>query len=107
GVSMLLRSRRAGNFASLKRPLSAIVLALLGCATASAQPQELRFQFDPSTTKITFTLGDILHTVRGSFKLKKGDVEYNVGTKSIVGTVTVDATSGESGNRRRDRKMHK
>jgi polyisoprenoid-binding protein YceI len=104
---MLLRSRRAGNFASLNRPLSAIVLALLGCATTSAQPQELRFQFDPSATKITFTLGDILHTVRGSFKLKKGDVEDNVGTKSIVGTVTVDATSGESGNRSRDRKMHK
>lgn len=104
---MLLRSRRAGTFASLNRPLSAIVLALLGCAAASAQPQELRFQFDPSTTKITFTLGDILHTVRGSFKLKQGDVRYSVGTKSIVGTVTVDATSGESGNHSRDRKMHK
>jgi polyisoprenoid-binding protein YceI len=104
---MLLRPRRAGNFASLNRPLSAIVLALFGCATAFAQPQELRFQFDPSTTKITFTLGDILHTVRGSFKLKRGKVEYNVGTKSIAGTLTVDATSGESGNHSRDRKMHK
>src|ERR1700674_4675852 len=104
---MSLRSRRAGNFASLNRPLSAILLALVGCATAFAQPQELRFQFAPSTTKITFTLGDILHTVRGSFKLKQGDVEYSVGTKSVRGTLTVDATSGESGNRSRDRKMHK
>src|ERR1700719_628148 len=104
---MLMRSHRAGALASLNYPLSAIVLALLGCATASAQPQELRFQFDPSTTKITFTLGDILHTVRGSFKLKQGDVEHNVGTKSVRGTLTVDATSGESGNRSRDRKMHK
>jgi polyisoprenoid-binding protein YceI len=104
---MLLRSLRARNFASTNRPLGAIVLALFGCATAFAQPQELRFQFDPSTTKITFTLGDILHTVRGSFRLKQGDVRYNGGTKSIVGTVTVDATSGESGNHSRDRKMHK
>jgi len=104
---MSLRSRRAANFASLNRPLSVIVFALLGSATVLAQPQELRFQFDPSTTKITFALGDILHTVRGSFKLKQGDVRYNVGTKSTVGTLTVDATSGESGNRSRDRKMHK
>jgi len=104
---MLKRSRRAGNLASFNHPLSAIVLALLGCATAFAQPQELRFQFDPSTTKITFTLGDILHTVRGSFRLKQGDVKYNVGTRSIAGTLTVDATSGESGNHSRDRKMHK
>lgn len=104
---MLLHSRRAGNFASLDRPLSAIVLALFSCATAFAQPQELRFQFDPSTTKITFTLGDILHTVRGSFKLKQGEVQYNVEKKSVGGTTTVDATSGDSGNRSRDRKMHK
>src|ERR1700730_5070955 len=99
---MLMRSRPAGNSASLNHPLNAIVLALLGCAAAFAQPQGLRFQFDTSTTKITFTLGDILHTVRGSFKLKQGDVKYSVWTKSTVGTVTVDATSGESGNHSRD-----
>lgn len=83
------------------------VLAFLCCAAAGAQSQELRLQFDPSKTTIAFTLGDILHTVHGSFQLKTGDVDYKVGTKSVSGSLIVDATSGQSGNHSRDRKMHK
>jgi polyisoprenoid-binding protein YceI len=98
---------RFGGFTSLQRTLSVIVLAFWSCAAASAQPQELRFQFDPSRTTITFTLGDILHTVHGSFKLKQGNVEYNPATRSVNGNLVVDATSGQSGNKSRDRKMHK
>ena len=104
---MFLRWCRAGDFASLNRMLSAIVLAFSCSAAAFAQPQELRLQFDPSKTTIAFTLGDILHTVHGSFQLKQGDVRYNIVTMSVEGTLVVDATSGQSGNRSRDHKMHK
>jgi polyisoprenoid-binding protein YceI len=34
-------------------------------------------------------------------------VDYKVGTKSVSGSLIVDATSGQSGNHSRDRKMHK
>src|ERR1700719_3656287 len=104
---MFLRWCRAGDFASSNRMLSAIVLAFSCSAAAFAQPQELRLQFDPSKTTIAFTLGDILHTVHGSFQLKQGDVKYNLSTKSVSGNLIVDATSGQSGNHSRDRKMHK
>jgi polyisoprenoid-binding protein YceI len=104
---MFLRWCRAGDFASSNRMLSAIVLAFSCSAAAFAQPQELRLQFDPSKTTIAFTLGDILHTVHGSFQLKQGDVRYNIVTMSVEGTLVVDATSGQSGNRSRDHKMHK
>jgi polyisoprenoid-binding protein YceI len=97
---------RAGNIASSNRSLNAILLAFFCCA-ATAQPQELRLQFDPSKTTIAFTLGDILHTVHGSFQLKQGEVKYNLATKSVSGNLIVDATSGQSGNRSRDHKMHK
>jgi polyisoprenoid-binding protein YceI len=98
---------RAGNITLSNRPVVAIVVAFFCCVSAVAQSQELRLEFDPSKTTIAFTLGDILHTVHGSFRLKQGDVEYNRSTKSVSGNLVVDATSGQSGNRSRDRKMHK
>ena len=74
---------------------------------ASAQTQELKLKFSPATTSIRFTLGDTLHTVHGSFNLKSGEVGYDPGTGAIHGSLVVDATSGQSNNRMRDRRMHR
>ena len=104
---MFARLNRNVTVALSSRWLIANLLSILCCAAATAQSQELRLQFDPSKTTIAFTLGDILHTVHGSFQLKRGDVEYKIAAKSVSGNLIVDATSGQSGNRSRDRKMHK
>jgi polyisoprenoid-binding protein YceI len=104
---MFARLNRNVNAALSSRWLIANLLAILCCAAATAQSQELRLQFDPSKTTIAFTLGDILHTIHGSFQLKSGDVQYKITAKSVSGNLIVDATSGQSGNRSRDRKMHK
>ena len=56
---------------------------------------------------MNFTLGDILHTVHGSFKLKRGTVKFDPTTGHASGLVMVDATSGNSGSNARDHKMHK
>ena len=82
-------------------------LLLFPSLTPLAQSQELRLQFSPSTTTVNFTLGDILHTVHGSFHLKSGDLQYDAGTAAVRGSLVVDATSGQSGNRIRDRRMHR
>jgi polyisoprenoid-binding protein YceI len=82
-------------------------LALLPLSIpARAQSSELRFQFSPANTIIKFTLGDIWHTVHGSFQLKRGDVEYEI-NETVRGALVADATSGTSGNRSRDRRMHR
>jgi polyisoprenoid-binding protein YceI len=81
-------------------------LFLLG-SIASAQSQELRLQFSPATTSISFTLGDTLHTVHGSFSLKSGEVGYDSARAAAHGSLVVDATSGQSGNHMRDRRMHR
>ena len=73
----------------------------------NAQAPELTLRFAPSTTRITFTLGDIVHTVHGSFNLLSGEVEYDPKTTALRGRLVVDATSGQSGNRIRDRRMHR
>jgi polyisoprenoid-binding protein YceI len=86
------------------RPL---VLLLLASLAVRARGQELTLQFVPSTTNITFTLGDLVHTVHGSFNLKSGEVQYDPATWGVHGILVVDATSGQSRNRIRDRRMHR
>jgi polyisoprenoid-binding protein YceI len=82
------------------------LLVLVGLI-ASAHAQELRLQFSPATTSISFTLGDTLHTVHGSFNLKSGEVGYDSARTAVHGSLVMDATSGQSGNRMRDRRMHR
>jgi len=64
-------------------------------------------QLDPSQAQVGFTLGDVLHTVHGMFKLKRGNIKFDPATGQASGLVVVDATSGDSGGHARDRKMHK
>jgi polyisoprenoid-binding protein YceI len=69
--------------------------------------QDIAVQLDPAQSKIEFTLGSTLHTVEGKFKLKSGSIRYNPMSGKMSGSIIVDATSGESGNEGRDRKMHR
>jgi polyisoprenoid-binding protein YceI len=64
------------------------------------------FVFKPATTSIHWTLGSTLHTVHGTFKLKRGTVAVNLDDNSADGLIEIDATSGESGNAARDQRMH-
>jgi len=99
------RVRKLNRCARLFPLLAAAVLSF--SAAARAQSSELRFQFSPANTTIKFTLGDILHTEHGTFQLKRGDAEYDLLNDSVRGTLVADATSGQSGNRSRDRRMHR
>ena len=72
----------------------------------SAAAQEQTFRVDPSQSSVKFTLGDVLHTVHGSFALKHGELQVQP-TGKLSGEIVVDATSGKSGSGMRDRKMHK
>jgi polyisoprenoid-binding protein YceI len=65
------------------------------------------FQLDPAQTSVRFTVGDVLHTVRGTFRLKRGSLAFEPAAGKISGEVVVDAGSGTSGSGIRDRKMNK
>jgi polyisoprenoid-binding protein YceI len=77
-------------------------LTMLACA---AQAQAI-FNIDASQSKAVFTLPDVIHTVHGSFKVKHGSIQFDPSTGSASGEMVVDATSGESGNGARDKRMH-
>lgn len=85
--------------------LFAVLAAHAGAPAARAQESAVRI--DPAQTKIEFMLGDILHTVHGTFNLKSSTIRFDPSTGKISGAIIVDATSGESGNGSRDRKMHR
>ncbi len=61
---------------------------------------------DPAQTKVEFTLPSLLHTVHGSFHLKRGTVTFDPQTGKASGEIVIDAASGESGSPARDKRMH-
>jgi polyisoprenoid-binding protein YceI len=83
------------------------ILIVLAATFACGQEQEAALNFVASQTTVNFTLGDVLHTVHGSFHLKSGQVHFAFATNTIGGEIVVDAASGNSGSGARDRKMHK
>jgi polyisoprenoid-binding protein YceI len=73
----------------------------------SGSAQDAAFQLDPTQTSVKFTLGDVLHTVHGTFHLKRGSLDFEPASGKISGEIVVDARSGDSGSGMRDHKMHK
>lgn len=84
-----------------------LVLVMALSATVFGTTQDELLEFNPSDVQISFTLGDILHTVHGTFKLKSGTIKFNPETGVASGFIVIDATSGETGSAGRDKKMHK
>ena len=88
------------------RHQSFFILSILLALTISGRAQERQLQVDPAQSSVKFTLGDVLHTVHGTFKVKHGDLRVDT-SGNLSGKIVVDAQSGDSGNGMRDRKMHK
>lgn len=84
-----------------------IFLTLLSLALPNAAAQQKILQLDPAHTSIKYTLGDVLHTVHGTFQLKRGSLQLDPETRKVAGEIVVNAKSGESGSGMRDRKMHR
>lgn len=90
-----------------KRSIALLTLVAAAGTVSFAQQQQATLSFSPANTEVHFVLGDVLHRVRGDFRLKSGVVHFTPDTNAISGELIVDATSGESGNGSRDRKMRK
>jgi YceI-like domain len=62
---------------------------------------------DPARSAVHWSVESSLHTVHGTFHVKRGTLSVDPATGKASGEIVVDATSGESGSNARDRRMHK
>jgi polyisoprenoid-binding protein YceI len=75
---------------------------------SQAAPHEITLDVDPAQSKVHYLVDSSVHTVHGTFELKKGStVHFDPETGTAGGEVAVYASSGESGNSSRDQRMHK
>ncbi|HEY1985597.1 MAG TPA: YceI family protein [Terracidiphilus sp.] len=81
---------------------ASLVLAVSSFFTVSASAQNYRV--DTSASTVRFTLGGS-HTVVGTFKVSSGDFSLDPQSGAMKGMVTVDASSGNSDDKGRDKKM--
>lgn len=82
-----------------------VLLGLL-LAALPGRAQEFVFQLHPAQSRVQFTLPATLHTVHGTFQFKSGTVRFDPATGLASGVLVVDATSGNTGNKDRDGRMH-
>ena len=82
-----------------------LVLGLLATSALAASAQELAVDVDTSKTQVAFILKDVLHTVRGTFRVQQGRVFMDAASGAMSGSIVVDAASGNSGSNARDKKM--
>jgi polyisoprenoid-binding protein YceI len=86
--------------------IAAVVFFLLSVTNlAQAFQHEIELNFVPAKTTVNFTLGDILHTIHGSFNVKHGAIRFDSATNRISGEIVVEAASGSSGSSGRDKRM--
>ncbi len=84
---------------------TSVALALLVLASPLAAG-ELQIELDSELTSIAFRLQATLHSVHGSAASVSGSLRLDSASGLMAGEVRVDATTAETGNKKRDKKMH-
>lgn len=81
--------------------------AQLQSAPAPAMSNQVTLGLDTQQSAVHWTLDSTLHTVHGTFLLKRGNVQFDPQSGKAGGEIVVAATSGDSGDEGRDKKMHR
>ena len=90
---------------ALRPPVDVLaVLAVLSVSRVEAVERVL--EIDADATEVSFDLGATLHTVHGSIPVVSGELRFDLERGTASGAVVLDARRAETGNDRRDRKMH-
>jgi len=88
------------------RTLPAALTALLPLlCTPFALAQHQAFNINPDSSTVAFTLNSTHETTKGTFHVEKGTVDFDRATPALSGLIVVSASSGNTGNASRDKKM--
>jgi polyisoprenoid-binding protein YceI len=84
---------------------SAFAIAALLLGTPGLRADEQVLELDPGKTSVRFSVEATGHDVHGSFDLVSGTVRFDPATGTAAGEIRVDALSGVTGNRSRDKTL--
>ncbi len=102
----VLLDESSSRFTKLTRGhFSGIAILLVAWMFAAATWSQQHYRVDPATSEVHFTLGASDHPVEGTFHVTSGEFTLEPGSGIMTGSIAVDAASGESGNKSRDKKM--
>lgn len=68
--------------------------------------QQQTFTVNPAASKIGFALTGTGHEVHGVFHVASGSIQFDRTAPEMSGTIVVSASSGDSGDKSRDKNMH-
>ena len=78
---------------------------LLPLLAFALHAENVHLQLDSAQTEVDYVVDSTLHTVHGTFKLKRGDLTFDPASGQASGELVVDAASGQSGSNGRDHRM--
>lgn len=87
------------------KPKLLIVAWFLAAATA-APAEVVKIELEPQTSSVGFTLKATLHSVHGNAEVTSGSLTLDTDNGAMSGEIVVDAVSADTGNKKRDKKMH-
>lgn len=91
----------------MRKPWSRLlVLGLLVAPMGASAGETLILHLDPDATSANFELSATLHTVHGYLGPASGQIVFDPADSAAKGEVVIDLAGADTGNGRRDRKMH-
>ena len=82
-----------------------IVVAASFCLLSAGASGQQHYKVDPAASEVHFTLGAWDGPVNGTFRVTSGEFTLDPASGAMTGTIAVDAATGDSGNKKRDKKM--
>jgi polyisoprenoid-binding protein YceI len=89
----------------MKTTARTFLALLLLLSTRFAIAQHQTFNINPDASTVAFTLPSNHDTTDGSFHVEKGAIDFDRANPALSGLIIVSASSGNTGNASRDKKM--
>jgi polyisoprenoid-binding protein YceI len=81
-------------------------LAIVFSLGVAASAQQQTFTVNPGASSVGFALTGTGHEVHGIFHVTSGTIQFERNAPKMSGTVVVSASSGDSGDKSRDKNMN-
>ena len=90
----------------MRHPIPSLIFLFVFACSMPLSAAERLLQLTPENTQISFLLEATGHNVEGKLHLQDGQLRFDDETGQASGEIRIDARRADTGNKRRDKKMH-